>query len=632
MSFKNLEQRYNESVTKLYAGAKTKFDGGKPSTGASDDPILVRAPGDEQKGLKNEGRGLPFVSAPRDVKRLTLFQLGKNGIVFLAKQQLLQTGNTFEHTRIINPAFVVGNAVPFLHIKRNLRPVQLPGLLGKLVPVGTTDTTPDGLRKIAQLQQETYDKAVGPTIGGFFKKILTSNPIGRTVSAVTAKRSVGESKSWQRSRPELGAANSDYVVYRKATSTTSTFKFGGKVVTPTFKSVRYGPINLSGSYTKYYSLDKRDYNNTTVLPALNATTRRLPITSTTPNTTRSSELSDAAKESGIKSLYNASKAQAFLNADQKRNKQLIDAYFTEFTSQREQPFLKYFIGDDESIQNPSQATNANARDLAATRSSTGKKKSISYLRDRLNLPTTKNRSTYKLDVPYRYLTAMGNTPDTPYFNDPVVVSFAMADKDHVQFRAFVKDLVQNANPEYKSYQYIGRIEKFITFTSIQREISFKLNIIAMSKSELDMVWTRINYLTGMVFPYGYNKGILQPNIVRLTIGNVYVNQPGYITSLNTSFSEVSETWDIDQQVPISATMDIKFVLIEKNTKTALSPFYGITENIPNLFGETTADGIPKSVDQAIALQKPAQVVKPPITPPQVPLRAPTTFPTRVSNP
>jgi hypothetical protein len=109
MSFKNLEQRFNEKVNELYAGAKTKFDNGRPSTGANDDPLIVRRPGEGYFTVADRvgGRSLPINSTIQDVKRLTLFTLSVRGIAFLAKQQLLQTGNTFELTSVINPAFVV---------------------------------------------------------------------------------------------------------------------------------------------------------------------------------------------------------------------------------------------------------------------------------------------------------------------------------------------------------------------------------------------------------------------------------------------------------------------------------------------------------------------------------------------
>jgi hypothetical protein len=114
------------------------------------------------------------------------------------------------------------------------------------------------------------------------------------------------------------------------------------------------------------------------------------------------------------------------------------------------------------------------------------------------------------------------------------------------------------------------------YNSVQREVSFKLDLLAFSKDELNIVWKRLNYLTSFVFPYGFNKGILQPNIVRFTIGNVFIDQPGYVTSFSTNFNETAESWDIDAEVPIAATVNMNFMIIEKDTKFADKPFYGIT--------------------------------------------------------
>jgi hypothetical protein len=181
MAFKNLEQRYNENVEQLYRGATQKFDGGRSSIGANDDPLITRRIGSGY-WRRGESRALPLASSVEDVKRLTLFTFSTRGVLFLAKQQLLQTGNTFEQTRVLNPAFTVGNAVPFLHIRRHLRPIR--SLLGK------TDASYNNVKKLGQLQKETYDRWVNELSPvRFLKKIPV---IGQIASATTAKKNIGE--------------------------------------------------------------------------------------------------------------------------------------------------------------------------------------------------------------------------------------------------------------------------------------------------------------------------------------------------------------------------------------------------------------------------------------------------------
>lgn len=729
MAFKNLEQRYNENTKKLYAGAKTKFEDGRPSRGASDDPILVRSPGENQKGIKTEGRGVPFISGPRDVKRLTLFQVSNRGIQFLAKQQLLQTGNTFESTRFINPGFVVSNALPFTRNRRHLYPVNaltlignnLPGILGKIsrkISKENVDTSYLGLQKIGQLQKETYDKyAGGGLLGGLFKKILNMTPIGKVVSAVTAKRSVGDGiKEFKQSRPELtskdpfggvvgvalsafglgglsGLFDTGYVVVQQMmqVSNKSTKFSVGKLRTEEISNFvpKYGPSVIKRQYVYYLKPNRAPQGSTGIDLAAAAASNIGSIRGsdyfayftlsptakwikgkpayTMEENGRADYLTNA---SDIRKKYDTSQKAtdvkelqfgtyyrnptSFGNADDYRKDSSIgvnaidesqyagpirtekltgfiqgvdlaafedpelgisfpgsqlssenlgdnlenkwkqnvestvngsisaeqtiqDLFFKEVTSNKieTQPFLKYFIaGDQESIINRGtlQDGTQNARTLGKTARNRKSGKTISYVRDPLN--QIAEPSNASVDTPYQRL------PSPTAESDPVIVSIAMGKSGHVQFRAFITDLQELVTPEYKSYQYIGRTEKFINYTSVQRKATFKLGVIAFSKDELDSVWTRINYLTGLLFPYGFNDGILQPNIIRLTIGNVYHDQPGYITSLNTNFKEISESWDIDKQVPMAATVYIDFILVEKATKIAKSPFYHITENIP----------------------------------------------------
>jgi len=82
--------------------------------------------------------------------------------------------------------------------------------------------------------------------------------------------------------------------------------------------------------------------------------------------------------------------------------------------------------------------------------------------------------------------------------------------------------------------------------------------------------------------------------------------------LNTSFfNDISESWDLDAQVPISAVLDIKFNIIEKHTAIASTPFYGITENMS---GFTTTLTVP-SIEAPIT--DPPTFPPPPDIPPLV---------------
>lgn len=613
MAFKNLEQRFNEKINELYGGAKLKFENGRPSNGANDDPLITRKPGDGYWGF-GEGRGAPVRSAAQDVKRLTLFTFSVRGISFLAKQQVLQTGNTFESTRIINPAFILSNAIPFVHAKRAIDvPITARGigrlLLGnsqiaqRIFGSGAQKKDETSLRKIGQLQLETYNKVANKKdlIGGVLKKIPV---IGQTVNAVRAKRSVGDGiHEYANSRPELSTStgadvaatvlrfvglsslgsslkktdNSNYIM-TKYVKDTNRFQNGQTTIfTPLYKptnSAYKTYLKFSNDEFKWVPITGKadDYKKGLDLPII-------------PDETQLRNLISENAENQLVPTENRFRADVGvidqklkeIRTDYKLNRQ--NWYNENSGKEGPMPYLKYFTGDRESITDgssfdPINSDGTNARDLANT-PIRDKSKKISYIKD------LSNKKVYSegknIQEAYKYI---NNNPDTNSngWDDPITVSFAMGNDEPIRFRAFVKELTESSNPQYQSLQYIGRVEKFINYTGVQREASFKLAILAFSKDELEGVWRRINYLTGLTFPYGFSKGLLQPNIVRLTIGNVYLDQPGYISSLNKNFNEPSETWDLDLEVPIGATLDMKFTIIEKSARVADSPFHGIFEN------------------------------------------------------
>lgn len=526
MSFKNLEDRFNQRVNTLYAGATLKFDGGKPSNGKFDDPLIVRSP---TKGYwsARESRALPINSTREDVKRITLFTLSRSGLLFLAKQQLLQTGNTFEITRVINPAFTVANAVPFLHVRRHLRPLR--NLLGK------TDTSYSNIKKLGQLQVSTYNgftsKYSNPdTLPDFYRYVLKLpdpekqkfNPFKSIYSQVKSRASAFANQIKRSIGDELGLS----------------FDMSRPESISILPIVTQNNKQWQDNTRKYFGIAKQQ-----------------PTQQNNPT--------------GFKDTL----------------KRSLERGLTELNNSNPIPFLQYFEGDTQSIRSDSQGTTVdgvkvlNALNLAGGDANTRQYKSgnkISYIKDPANI----TGSVLKTLTPYKDVNSG--------FNDIIDVKFRMGgDEDAIKFRAFLKDFTQTVTPEYKEYKYVGRNERFVMYNGTKRAVSFKLGLLAFSKTELDVVWKRLNYLTGLAYPYGFKNGIYQPNILRFTLGDVFKDQPAYIDgAIDMNFNDIVESWEIDagKQVPIGAQVSMKLMLIEKYTRIAESPFYAITENMKNKDG------------------------------------------------
>jgi hypothetical protein len=145
----------------------------------------------------------------------------------------------------------------------------------------------------------------------------------------------------------------------------------------------------------------------------------------------------------------------------------------------------------------------------------------------------------------------------------------------IPFRAILVQLVENVAADYETQRYVGRTEKNIVYSGAARELSFSFFVQAMSESELDYIWQKINYLTGLMFPSDYVDGFMLPPFVQLTIGKFYVDQPGYIRSI-THTIEDNTSWDIDadRQMPMGVTVNINYSVIEKTQVRTGASFYG----------------------------------------------------------
>lgn len=508
MTFKTLEARYNERVSQLYEGATTKWEGGKEGGGFNADPLMPRRPGNGYFGFPDKllGRALPTLSAIQDTLRMVKYTASIRGLIgFLAKQQLLQSGNTFQTTRLINPAFhILAAGLPgignVLRVRRHWSPRLTPqGLL----PTFKQDAHTVNVKQFGQLQVSTATEV----LRRYTDKYKINNPltIGQKIknflSPVTTLFGLG-------GKPNMGWTD------------------GSK-----FLSIgsKHNPEGTTWNISRPELLE-----NSIVQQNIEDNPRKTQFA--TPRFIIPKTRQQGAPADGLRYEIHGQRAPQYIPL-----KAIRDIVIPRFG-----PVMVDGDLDISDKMFTAGSDPSNAKQLSHTQA---KNKNIKFPYDALN--------------------------DT--FDDFIDVTFAMGRGEPVKFRAFIKDVQQSSSPQYKEYQYIGRTEKFISYTGVQREVSFKLSVVALSAPELKNVWKRINYLTGLVFPYSISNGIYQPNIVRMTIGKLYMDQPIYVTSLNTNFSEVLESWDVGEQIPMSAMIDIKCILIEKTQKIANSPFYGINE-------------------------------------------------------
>lgn len=132
----------------------------------------------------------------------------------------------------------------------------------------------------------------------------------------------------------------------------------------------------------------------------------------------------------------------------------------------------------------------------------------------------------------------------------------------IDFRAFIEDLNHSAKGQFEDIKYVGRPERFVTYKGMTRNLTFSMYLVAFSENEVDTIWTRANMLNKLVYPITSRGGFMTPPLVRLTIGNMIVDQPGYVESIDMRFANIP--WDIDRELPMAIKLNMNYNILEKD--------------------------------------------------------------------
>ena len=116
----------------------------------------------------------------------------------------------------------------------------------------------------------------------------------------------------------------------------------------------------------------------------------------------------------------------------------------------------------------------------------------------------------------------------------------------IVFRAILSGISDTFTPEYSSERYVGRPDSVHVYQGTNREITFTFDVYPKSDKELAVLWEKLNYLAGLTYPdwapaAGGGSGMLAP-FANLTIGQMYTDAPGYISSLTYTVQD-NGTWE-----------------------------------------------------------------------------------------
>ena len=126
-----------------------------------------------------------------------------------------------------------------------------------------------------------------------------------------------------------------------------------------------------------------------------------------------------------------------------------------------------------------------------------------------------------------------------YFHDIINNKF-------IPFRATLTGISENTSTNWDDVQYMGRADKLLTYNGFSREMNFGFSVNAGSIKELIPMWNRINYISGLTRPAKYTQStgqvmsnFIYPPLIKITIGDLYNEQPGVISSFGLTVPDES---------------------------------------------------------------------------------------------
>lgn len=485
-------------------------------------------------------QALPLISGPRDIARMNKYFRTNEGTSFKISQQILQSGNTFGQARAYNPLSVETMILNYSNANLNQPLTRIPRLIeGSAI----RDSNLRG-----RLQRET----VIDSQGKLSVKFVGGSPTPGGGGFFGALSSV------------LGAE------IRNRINATE-FRFRGQTYT-----VGQVGQRLSEVSTAARSLSSAiDINNAT-----------LQKDQTAYDALYKENLWPLAKENdGTILNFNNSKNDYIVKARAAVKKAASINNVNQFTTPNKADDYTSATTYTEDVRVNTARTPRNTGLTSAT-----------YLKDTFNL---------WLDTPIR---SLENLKDSSIGTGNDYVKFIVAvpgvpDLElGIKFRAFIGDFNHNAKGQYEEVRYVGRPERFVTYKGMNRSVTFSLFLVAFSEDELSGMWTRANVLNKLMFPIQNANGFMVPPLVKLTVGNVLVNQPGYIENVDMRLqAEAGIPWDIDGELPMAINLNMTFNIIEDSYITQQADsrnLFAINQLIANARGPAGAGQTSQNAGQS----------------------------------
>lgn len=163
----------------------------------------------------------------------------------------------------------------------------------------------------------------------------------------------------------------------------------------------------------------------------------------------------------------------------------------------------------------------------------------------------------------------------------------------VSFMSTITGLSETVSPSWDTAKFLGSPFNYYNYTGIERSVTFTFTVYSTNAVEHVAAWQRINFLTELAYPQGYNQGYMLPPFIKFTLGNLYVDKECFIESLSYNVDD-NGGWEIgnvdktkndfvfgkenvklnDFKLPRIITVDITLKFVESASNTFGGELYG----------------------------------------------------------
>jgi len=169
---------------------------------------------------------------------------------------------------------------------------------------------------------------------------------------------------------------------------------------------------------------------------------------------------------------------------------------------------------------------------------------------------------------------------------PKLTAGNLLDKDDIiVFRAVLTGLDDSFTANWSPVQMIGRADPNYIYTGYGRDLSVSFTIYATDRDELQPIYRKLNALAGYTAPtYDPASIAMEGPWMRLTIGDLFVQQPVVLSSLSYTYDVGDAPWEINiendpnmMQVPLKISVQLQFNVISDYLPQKGGRFYTLAK-------------------------------------------------------